>query len=67
MGLRSAKRQIAKARMKIVGFEHINKNFSIRNTEGVPNWKLALTDEKAHRQQTEYGRKNRRKIKRVGA
>lgn len=67
MGIRSAKRQIAKARMKIVGFEHINKNFGVRNTEGVPNLKLALTDEKAHEKQTEYGRKNRRKIKRVGA
>ena len=67
MGLRSVKRQIAKARMKIVGFEHINKNFSVRNTDGVPNWKLALQDEKAHRDQTAYGRKNRRKIKRVGA
>jgi hypothetical protein len=66
MGLRSAKRQIAKARMKIVGFEHINKNFSIRNTEGVPNWKLALMDENAHRIQTAYSRRIKRKIKRVG-
>ena len=65
MGLRSNRRQIAKARMAILGFEHINKNFHVRNSEGVPNWKVALMDEKAHRQQTAYGRRPRRKIKRV--
>lgn len=66
MGIRSIKRQIAKARMKILGFEHINKNFSVRNTDGVPNWKLALMDENAHKQQTAYSRRIKRKIKRVG-
>ena len=66
MGLRSIKRQIAKARMKIVGFEHINKNLDAMNSDGVKNWRLALTDKKAEQAQTAYGRKNKRKIKRVG-
>lgn len=65
MGFRKYKRQIAKARMKIVGFEHINKNFGVKNAEGVPNWRLALQDEKAHRAQIAYGLKNKRKIRKI--
>lgn len=65
MGLRAYKRQVAKDRMRVLGFEHINKNFSVRNQEGIPNWKLALKDAKAHRAQIDYYFKNRRKLKKI--
>ena len=67
MGMRRHLRQIAKDRMRVMGFDKINKNFSVRNPEGIPNWRLALIDEKAHRLQTAYGRKPRRKVKKVSA
>jgi hypothetical protein len=67
MGTRNIKRQIAKARMKVIGIERINRRMKETNKNGVPNWKTALMDEKAHFQQTAYGRKNRRKIKKVSA
>lgn len=65
MGLRNIKRQIAKARLKVIGVDRINRRLSDTNAEGVPNWKTALQDEKAHRAQTAYSLRNRRKIKRV--
>ena len=40
---------------------------SATNADGVPNWKVALMDEKAHRAQIAYSLRNRRKIKKVGA
>ena len=52
--------------MKIVGFEHINKNFSAKNADGATNWRLALMDGKAHQAQMAQGIKSRRKLKRVG-
>jgi hypothetical protein len=67
MGLRKYQRQIAKARMRIIGFEHINKNFSAKNTDGVPNWRLALIDRKAKQAQLANAKKPTRKSKRVGA
>lgn len=79
MNIRSIKRQIAKARIKALGGERINKNFRIKR-EGVPTWKRALygkSGEAAHKAQMnlgklilarEQGRKvtSRRKLKRVG-
>ena len=59
MGLRAIKRQIAKARMAIMGREHINGTFSYKNADGIPNWKVALygkTGEAAHRAQMNHGR-----------
>ena len=67
MGTRNIKRQIAKARLKIMGVEQVNGAMCGTNSNGVPNWKAILTDERAHFQQTAYGRKNRRKIKKVSA
>ena len=64
MGIRSIKRQIAKARMKIVGIDRVNRRMGASNAEGVKNWRLALTDESAHRKQIAYSKK--RKLKRVG-
>ena len=79
MNIRSIKRQIAKARIKALGGDRINKNFSI-DRDGVPTWKRALygkSGEAAHKAQMnlgklilarEQGRKvtGRRKLKRVG-
>ena len=67
MGTRNIKRQIAKARLKIMGVEQVNGAMGYTNSDGVPNWKVALQDERAHMAQTAYGRKNRRKIKKVSA
>lgn len=67
MGTRNIKRQIAKARMKVIGIDRINRRMKEKNHDGVPNWKVALQDERAHMAQTAYGRKNRRKIKKVSA
>ena len=64
MGIRSIKRQIDKARMKIVGMDRVNRRMSAENSEGVKNWRLALMDESAHRKQIAYSK--RRKLKRVG-
>ena len=65
MGMRKYKRQVAKARMKMVGFERINKNFSVKNADGVPNWRLALMDRKAERAQLAQGIKAKRKLKKI--
>ena len=65
MGLRKYKRNIAKARMKITGFDKINKNFGVKNPEGEANWRTALKDEKAHMAQIAYGLKNKRKIRKI--
>lgn len=67
MGLRSQKRQIAKARMKVIGIDRINRRMKEKNNDGVPNWRVALIDEKAHRAQIAYYFKNRRKLKKVSA
>ena len=65
MGMRKYQRQVAKARMRIVGFEHINKNFGAKNADGVPNWRLALMDKKAERAQLAYGIKAKRKMRKI--
>ena len=80
MGLRSIKRQIAKARMMATGVGNVNKKLRLVKG-GMPNWKRALygkTGEKAHRAQMNLGRllkaqaqgkevRAKRKIKKVGA
>lgn len=63
--MRKYQRQVAKARMRIVGFEHINKNFGVKNADGVPNWRLALMDKKAERAQLAHGIKAKRKLKKI--
>lgn len=65
MGMRKYKRQVAKARMKVVGFERINKNFSVKNADGIPNWRLALMDKKAERAQAVQGMRTRRKLRKL--
>lgn len=52
MGLRGNRRQIAKARLSIMGAGNINREFAM-------NWKSALygkTGEDAHRAQMNHGR-----------
>ena len=80
MGLRSIKRQIAKARMMATGVGNVNKKLRLVKG-GMPNWKRALygkTGEQAHRAQMNLGRllkaqaqgkevRAKRKIKKVGA
>ena len=65
MGMRKYQRRVAEARMKIVGFEHIHKNFSVKNADGVPNWRIALKDKKAERAQRANGIKAKRKVKKI--
>lgn len=65
MGMRKYKRQVAKARMRIIGFEQINKNFGVVNTDGVANWRLALMDKNAERAQVAKRKKAKRKLKKV--
>ena len=57
--MRKHLRAIAKARMKCMGMGNVNKKFSLRNGDGVPNWKLAVTGktgEDAHRAQMNHGK-----------
>lgn len=65
MGMRKYRRQVAKARMKVVGFERINKNFSVKNADGIPNWRLALMDKKAEQAQAVQGMRTRRKLRKL--
>ena len=51
--------------MKMVGFERINKNFGVKNAEGVQDWRLALMDKKAERAQLAQGIKAKRKIRKI--
>lgn len=57
MGIRSVKRQIAKARLTVMGVGNVNKKLKLKK-DGVPNWKKALygkTGEEAHRAQMNLG------------
>ena len=65
MGLRAIKRQIAKARFAVIGVDRVNRKLSLTNKDGLQNWRVALTDEKAHMIQTAYSRRNRRKIRKI--
>lgn len=80
MGIRSVKRQIAKARLQAMGVGNVNKKMRLKKAN-TPNWKLALygkTGEDAHRAQMNLGQLikakakskavlNRRKVKKVTA
>ena len=58
MGLRNIKRQIAKARMSVMGVGNVNRKMKLKK-DNVPNWKRALygkTGEEAHRAQMNLGR-----------
>ena len=79
MGLRTVERQIAKARLTIMGVGNVNKKLARRGEDGIPNWKRALfgkTGEEAARAQANHGRllkakeqgravRSRRKVKKV--
>ena len=57
MGIRSIKRQIAKARMSATGVGNVNRKLSLKR-DGIPNWKRALygkTGEQAHDAQMRLG------------
>ena len=58
MGIRSAKRQVAKARMEIMGVGNVNAKMGVVR-DGVPNWKRALygkTGQAAWKAQMNHGR-----------
>lgn len=60
MGLRSIKRQIAKARMRVIGLDRINKRLSYISSDGKPNWRRAVSGESgeaAHKRQMFIGKK----------
>ena len=81
MGLRSVKRQIARARLTVMGVGNVNKKMRRKNVDGVRNWVLAITGktgESAHKAQLMDGLKrkqredvrkslNKRKIRKVTA
>ena len=57
MGLRNVKRQIAKARMTVMGVGNVNRKMKLKK-DGVPNWKRALygkTGIEAHNAQARHG------------
>lgn len=56
MGFRSLKRQIARARMTIMGVGNVNRKFTYKDASGVPNWRKAL-GKKAHDAQMADGRR----------
>lgn len=60
MGLRAIKRQMAKARLAVMGVGNVNRKLKLTKEDGVPNWKKALfgkTGESAHKAQMIAGRK----------
>ena len=62
MGFRSLKRQIARARMTLMGVGNVNRKMSYKNASGVKNWKKALfgkTGKKAHDAQMADGRRRK--------
>ena len=80
MNIRTIKRQMAKARLTVMGVGNVNRKLKLKK-DGVPNWKKALygkTGEDAHRVQMNHGRLlkaraqskaviSRRKVKKVEA
>lgn len=58
MGIRSIKRQIARARMTIMGVGNVNRKMSYKDASGVPNWRKAL-GKKAHDAQIADGRRRK--------
>ena len=55
MGVRKYKRQIAKARLKAIGVDKVNRRLRVVS-EGAPIWRKVLADAKAHDAQAK-GRK----------
>ena len=56
--MRSVKRSIAKARLRVMGVGNINRKMSVMK-DGVPAWKRALygkSGEEAHKAQMNHGR-----------
>ena len=47
MGVRKYKRQIAKARLKAIGVDKVNRRLRVVS-EGAPIWRKVLADAKAH-------------------
>ena len=61
MGLRKYKRQVAKARMRALKIDKVNRRFA-RVQDGVKNWRRVLTGEtgEAGRKALEIGKKRKK-------
>ena len=65
--MRKYLRQIAKARMTLMGVGNVNEKMRLKGEDGVPNWRKAVSGEsgeKARRLQTKNAR-NTKKPKRI--
>lgn len=68
MGVRKYKRQIAKARLKAIGVDKVNRRLSV-DRGGGKIWRMVLDDAKAHDAQAKgrkpvlLTRKNRKEMK----
>ena len=64
MGFRSLKRQVARARMTLMGIGNVNRKMSYKDASGVKNWEKALfgkTGKQAHDAQMADGRRRKQK------
>ena len=74
MGTRAIKRQVAKARLRVIGVDRVNRRMKTTTEDGAVIWRKILTDKQAHDEQAK-GKKpvkllkktNNRKVKKVSA
>lgn len=74
MALRKQKRDIAKARLKVIGVDRVNRRLKTTTETGEVIWRKVLSDKAAHDEQAK-GKKpvkllkktNERKVKKVTA
>lgn len=73
MGLRIAKRAIAKARLQAIGVDRVNRRMKTTTEEGEVIWRKVLADDKAHDEQAKGAKpvkltnKSKRKVQKVTA
>ena len=48
MGLRKYERQVAKARLKAIGVDRVNRRLKVTDENGLVIWRKVLADDKAH-------------------
>ena len=73
MGLRRQKRDIAKARLKVIGVDRVNRRLKTTTETGEVIWRKVLADDKAHDEQAKGKKpvkllsKSKRKVQKVTA
>ena len=72
MGMRKYRRQVAKARLRAIGVDRVNRRLKVVDTDtGLAIWRNVLADDKAHDEQAKgrkpvyLTRKPNRKIRKV--